>query len=249
MTGPRMLITGASAGIGLALARHYARPGAVLGLVARRAQRLEAARQALQATGAAVHAYSADVRDAARMGQVVREFWDAAGGVDIAVANAGISLGDGLRVGNPAPACEVIAVNVQGAINTLLPLIPLMLERRSGHLVAVGSVAGFRGLPGKGAYSASKAALKTLLDAWRVQLRGSGVFVTTLCPGYIATELTEGNPYPMPFILPVDDAARQIARAIERRATIYVFPWQMRLAVPLLRVVPDWLLSSLTGRK
>jgi short-subunit dehydrogenase len=249
MTGARVLISGASAGIGLALARHYARPGAVLGLVARRTERLHAACQALEAARAAVHVYPADVRDAARMGEVAQMFWGAAGGVDIAIANAGISLGDGLRKGDPAPACEVIAVNVQGAINTLLPFIPLMLERGRGHLVAVGSVAGFRGLPGKGAYSASKAALKTLLEAWRVQLRGSGVAVTTICPGYVATELTEGNPYPMPFILPVDEAARRIARAIERRAATYIFPWQMRLAVPLLRATPDWLLSTLTGRK
>jgi hypothetical protein len=244
-----VLITGASAGIGMSLAEYYAEPGAVLGLVARRTERLAAARPALEAAGAKVFIFAGDVRDAPRMAEVARAFWSAAGGVDIVIANAGISASDGLRQGDPQPASDVIAVNVQGVINTLLPLIPPMLERKAGHLVAIGSVAGFRGLPGKGAYSASKAAVKTLLDAWRVQLRGSGVHVTTICPGYVESELTRDNAYPMPFLLGADQAARLIGRAIDRLAAVYVFPWQMRWVVPLLQAVPDWMLASMTGRK
>ncbi|HEX7928658.1 MAG TPA: SDR family oxidoreductase [bacterium] len=249
MTGPRVLLTGASAGIGMALADHYAKQGATLGLVARRTDRLEAAKAGWEAAGAKVFIHAGDVRDAARMGEIARAFWNQAGGVDIVIANAGISESDGLRQGDPKPASDVIAVNVQGAINTLLPVIPLMLERESGRVVAIGSVAGFRGLPGKGAYSASKAAVKTLMDAWRVQLRGSGVSVTTICPGYVESELTDGNTYPMPFLMPANKAARLISHAIDRRASTYIFPWQMRWIVPLLRTLPDALLSPMTGRR
>ncbi len=248
MTPRRVLITGASAGIGLALAERYAREGAVLGLVARRVERLEALKPRLEAHGAKVYSYAADVRDGPRMAEVARGFWEAAGGVDIVIANSGISHSDRLQSGDPQAAAEVIAVNVQGVIHTLVPFIPPMLERKHGHLVAIGSVAGFRGLPGKGAYSASKAAVKTLLDAWRVNLRGSGVRVTTICPGYVETELTAGNAYPMPFLMGAEKAAGLMARAIDRHAKTYVFPWQMRLAVPILKIVPEALLSTFSGR-
>lgn len=249
MTARRILITGASAGIGLALAEHYAREGAVLGLAARRADRLEALKPRLETHGAKVYCYAADVRDAPRMAEVARAFWQAAGGVDIVIANSGISSSDGLKSGDPQAAADVVAVNVQGVIHTLVPFIPPLLERKHGHLVAIGSVAGFRGLPGKGAYSASKAAVKTLLDAWRVNLRGSGVHVTTICPGYVESELTTGNAYPMPFLMKAEKAAGLIARAIDRHAKTYVFPWQMRLVVPILRIVPESLLSTFSGRK
>jgi len=249
MTGQRVLITGASAGIGMALAAYYARQGATLGLVARRTDRLDVAKTKLESAGGKVFLHAADVRDAARMTAVARAFWDEAGGVDIAIANAGISESDGLRQGDPKSASDVIAVNVQGVINTLLPLIPPMLERKQGHVVAIGSVAGFRGLPGKGAYSASKAAVKTLMDAWRVQLRGSGVHVTTICPGYVESELTQGNTYPMPFLMGADKAAQLTGQAIDGRAATYIFPWQMRILVPLLKILPDMLLTPMTGRK
>ncbi len=245
----RVLITGASAGIGRALAERYAREGAVLGLVARRADKLQELKARLETRGARVLCYPADVRDAARMADVAKEFWREAGGADIVIANSGISHSDGLKAGDPLPAAEVIAVNVQGVIHTLLPFIPPMLERRQGHVVAVGSVAGFRGLPGKGAYSASKAAVKTLLDAWRVNLRGTGIHVTTVCPGYVESDLTAANTYPMPFLMNADKAADLIARAIDRQAKTYVFPWQMRLAVPLLQALPEWLLPALSGRR
>jgi short-subunit dehydrogenase len=249
MTGRRVLITGASSGLGAALARHYAGPGAVLGLVARRGERLDEARTGLAAAGARVLTWAADVRDARQMAEIVREFWREADGADLVIANAGISLSDRLNAGDPGPATEVFAANVTGTLNTLLPVIPLMIERGRGHLAGIGSVAGFRGLPGKGAYSASKAALKTLFDAWRPVLRPSGIHVTMICPGYIRTELTAENPYPMPFLMDADRAAGLIARAIDRRAATYILPWQMRLLVPILQVVPDWMLPSRSGRK
>jgi hypothetical protein len=247
MTPQRILITGASAGIGLALARFYARPGVTLALVARRADRLEALRAELEPGGVRVLVYAADVRDAPRMAEVVRTFGAQAGGVDLAIANAGISLGDRFD-GDPSRARDIFAVNVQGLLNTLLPCVPLMEAQGAGHLVGIGSVAGFRGLPGKAAYSASKAAVKQLLDGWRPGLRRRGIRVTTICPGFVATELTAKNPYPMPFLMGADKAARLTGQAIARGAATYVFPWQMRLLVPLLKVVPDRLLASMNGR-
>lgn len=244
MTGDGILITGASAGIGRALAERWAAPGRTLGLVARRGDRLEALSARLADAGAVAHCYTADVRDGEAMRGVAEDFAGRCGRVGLAVANAGVSLGDGLLEGDTAPATETIASNVQGVINTLQPLVPHMVANGGGHLVAIGSVAGFRGLPGKGAYCASKAAVKTLLDAWRPVLAPHGVRVTTIAPGWIHSELTENNPYPMPFIMSAEKAAGLIERGIRRGARTYVFPWQMRwLAVPLMRVVPDRMLA------
>ncbi len=251
MSARRILITGASAGIGWALAAHYARAHGAdlrLGLVARRGERLAALQEQLAASGATVWLYPADVRDSARMAEVVASFADAAGGLDLLVANAGISRSDDLPQGEAAPTAEVIGINVQGVINTLVPAVPIMARQGSGHLVTVGSVAGFRGLPGKGAYCASKAAVKMLMDAYRPVLRPQGIRVTTICPGWVESELTADNPYPMPFLMSAEKAARIIARAIAAGRTTYIFPWQMRLVVPLMRLVPDRLLPTLAAR-
>lgn len=248
MSAPRILISGASSGIGAALAEHYAAlpagsaGGVTLGLVARRADRLEALAARLQGRGARVLTYGADVRDRAAMAEVAGRFVAEAGGVSLAIANAGRSVAERITAGDAAESADTVNVNVAGVIHTLLPLIPPMIAQGGGHLVTVGSVAGFRGLPGKGAYSASKAAVKTLMDAWRPELRSHGIRVTTICPGWIVSEMTAENPYPMPFLMDTARAARLIARAIARGRRTYVFPWQMRLAVPVLRALPERLL-------
>jgi short-subunit dehydrogenase len=242
----RVVITGASSGIGAALAREYAKRGASLGLIARRHAPL--ARLAGE-LGVECALYAADVRDRYAMRAASEDFRLRFGGPDIVIGNAGVSAGTLTERPDDHPVFqEILDINVVGLFNTFQPFLPHMRNAASGTLVGVASVAGFRGLPGAGAYSASKAAAIAYLESLRVELRGSGVSVVTICPGYIATPMTAGNPYPMPFMLEPQDAARRMARAIERRKRWTVIPWQMRLAGAALRVMPHTLYDYLLAR-
>jgi len=242
----RVFITGASSGIGEALAREYARRGAALGIVARRRGRLEALTAEL---GSDAACYVADVRDANALRAAKDDFCTRFGGVDVVIANAGVSAGTLTASAEDQEVFqEILDINVVGLFNTFQPFLRGMLEDRAGTLVGIASVAGFRGLPGAGAYSASKAAAITYLESLRVELRGSGVNVVTICPGYIATPMTAKNPYPMPFMLQADEAARRMARAIERRKRRAVIPWQMGLVGAALRAMPAPLYEYLFAR-
>jgi short-subunit dehydrogenase len=233
----RVFLTGASSGLGESLARYYAGQGATLGLFARR--EAELARLALALAPATVATYAGDVRDAAAMARAAGDFIARFGAPDVVIGNAGISRGTLTTEANDLPAFKaVFDTNVQGLVQTFQPFLAAMTGARSGALVGVASVAGFRGLPGSGAYSASKSAVITYLESLRVELRGSGVAVVTICPGFIATPMTARNPYAMPFLLAPAKAARLMARAIERRRRFYVLPWQMAWIGRLLRVVP-----------
>ena len=233
----KVFITGASSGIGEALARHYAGNGATLGLFARRDAEL--ARVAAALAPATVATYAGDVRDAAALALAGADFIARFGAPDIVIANAGVSHGVMTGEADDMPVFKaVFETNMQGLVQTFQPFLNAMGETRQGALVGVASIAGFRGLPGSGAYSASKAAAITYLESLRVELKGSGVAVVTICPGFIATPMTERNPYRMPFLLAPDKAARLIARAIARRRRFYVLPWQMAWVGRLLRVVP-----------
>ena len=159
---------------------------------------------------------------------------------DLAVGNAGISKGTLTEFESDAPAFrETFETNVMGLVHTFHPFVGPMRERGGGILAGIASVAGIRGLPGASAYSASKAAAISYLEALRVELHGTGVRVVTVCPGFIETPMTAKNPYPMPFILPVDDAARRIARAIESGRSYSVVPWQMAIVGRILGVLPN----------
>jgi short-subunit dehydrogenase len=233
----RVFITGASSGIGEALARHYAARGATLGLFARR--ETELARVARDLAPARVLPYAGDVRDAAALAAAAAHFVAHTGVPDVVIANAGISTGTVTGQAEDLSAFgRVFDTNVLGIVNTFQPFVAAMRERRSGTLAGIASVAGFRGLPGSGAYSASKAAAIAYLESLRVELRASSVAVVTVCPGYIATPMTAGNPYPMPFLMEPDVAARKIARAIARRRRFYVLPWPMAFAGRVLRALP-----------
>ena len=246
----KVFLTGASSGIGEALARHYAARGATLGLVARRGDLLRTL-QASLATPA--ETYAADVCDGAAMQEAAAAFIARHGVPDLVIANAGVSFGTLTEHAEDAAAFrEVMEVNVMGIVRTFQPFVAPMRRRGSGKLAGIASVAGFRGLPGATAYSASKAAAIRSLEGLRVELRGTGVQVTTLCPGYIRTPMTARNPYRMPFIITADDAARRFARAIDAGTSYAVIPWQMAIVGRILKVLPNWLydrLASKAGRK
>ncbi|GLT24112.1 short-chain dehydrogenase [Zoogloea oryzae] len=242
----RVFITGASSGIGAALARHYAARGAVLGLVARRRDALAA----LVASVPGEHAiYIVDVADGAALQAAAADFVARFGLPDVVIANAGVSVGTLTEEADDLPAFErVMRTNVLGMVATFQPFAAPMRARGSGRLVGIASVAGIRGLPGAGAYSASKAAAIAYLESLRVELHGSGVRVVTIAPGYIETPMTAVNRYPMPFMLPVDEAARRFVRAIDAGTTYTVIPWQMGVVARLLRLLPNAVFDRIFAR-
>jgi short-subunit dehydrogenase len=246
----RVFITGASSGIGSAIARRYAGQGALLGLAARRGDRLATLAAELSTAGAAgVFTYPLDVTDVDALRAAGDDFMARGGAPDVVVANAGVSLGTLTEHREDLAAIRrVLDTNVHGMAATFSPFIAAMKKRGQGRLVGIASVAGIRGLPGAGAYSASKAAAIAYLESLRVELFDSGVKVVTIAPGYVATPMTERNPYPMPFLLSADEAARRFVRAIERGASYTVIPWQMSLVAKCLRLLPDWLYDRLLAR-
>ena len=241
----RVVITGASSGIGAALARHYAQSGAVLGLIARRSIELE--KLAVQ-LAAPVRIYPVDVRHTSALQAAAADFIAHYGSPDIVIGNAGVSFGTLSESAEDIAAFQdVIDINIMGLVKTFQPFIAGMRAAGRGTLVGIASLAGYRGLPGAGAYSASKAAAISYLESLRVELQASGIKVVTVCPGYIATPMTANNPYPMPFLMSPDAAARKIAAIIEHGKTFAVIPWQMAALAPLLRMLPNWLYDRLFG--
>lgn len=239
----RLVITGASSGLGLALARHYLERGATVAAIARRGELLQ--KLAAEFPGQ-VFCYALDVRDAAALQEAAQDFIAHHGVPDIVIANAGVSIGTLTRHAEDNDVFQhVMDINVTGAVKTFQPFVEAMRSAGRGRLVGIASVAGFRGLPGAGAYSASKAALISYLESLRIEMRGSGVKVVTLCPGYIRTPMTDINRYPMPFMLEADEAARRMARVIERGSSFAVIPWQMALVGRVLKPLPNWLYDLL----
>lgn len=234
-----VVISGASSGIGLALARHYLERGATVAVFARRGELL----QTLSAEFPnKVFCYTLDVRDASAIRDAAGDFMARVGVPDIVIANAGVSRGTLTEyVEDEEVFQNVMDINVLGMVKTFQPFLSAMRKAKQGTLVGIASVAGFRGLPGSGAYSASKAAAISYLESLRVEMHGSGVKVVTLCPGYIKTPMTEVNNYPMPFILEADEAAKRMARVIERGKSFAVVPWQMGLVGWLMKRLPNWL--------
>lgn len=246
----KVFLTGASSGIGEALARHYAARGATLGLVARRAGLLETLAASLPA---GADTYVADVTDLGAMKAAAADFIARHGVPDLVIANAGVSHGTLTEHAEDVDAFRrILDINVVGMVGTFHPFLAPMRQAGRGTLAGVASVAGYRGLPGSGAYSASKAAAIRYLESLRVELRGSGVRVATVCPGYIATPMTARNPFPMPFIITADDFARRFARALDGGKTYAVIPWPMAIVARLLAVLPNALFDatfSRSGRK
>lgn len=215
----------------------------MVGVIARRTELLQSLAEQFSQQ---VFCYPLDVRDAHALQAAAQNFIAHVGVPDIVIANAGVSVGTLTEYAEDLEAFqEVMNINVLGMVHTFQPVVAAMRARGQGTLVGIASVAGFRGLPGAGAYSASKAAAISYLESLRVELHGSGVKVVTICPGYIRTPMTALNPYPMPFILDADVAAARMARAIERQTSFSIIPWQMGLLGRALKLLPNWLYDRL----
>ena len=242
----RVFITGASSGIGQALAKHYASQGATLGLVARRSEVLQTLSAEL---GVECASYALDVRDGDALEKAAQDFMARFGVPDIVIANAGVSRGTLTEHKEDIAAFKaVMEINVLGMVQTFQPFIGAMRQAGKGSLVGIASVAGIRGLPGAGAYSASKAAAISYLESLRVEMAPSGIHVTTIAPGYIRTAMTAVNTYKMPFLMDADVAAAKFAKAIENRRRFVVIPWQMGWAARFMRLIPpfawDWAMKK-----
>lgn len=250
MTQPSaILITGASSGLGAALAQEYASPGVRLFLSGRDAGRLATVAQRVRDLGAVCETAVVDVCDMAAVKAWV-EACDATAPLDLVIANAGISAGTAGRDG-AEPSAQVRAVfatNVDGVLNTILPAIEGMEARGHGQLALVASLAGYRGVPGAPSYCASKAAVKVLGEGLRGSLHGKGLQVSVICPGYVRTPMTEVNDFPMPLLMDADRAARIIRRGLARNAGRISFPWPMAAAMWLLQALPPAWVDPLLRR-
>ena len=246
MTAPIVFITGASSGIGQALAWEYYQAGYTLALVARRQEAIQAWAVQRGIAPDRLCCYGADVCDTNSIVDAGLACMRELGVPDVVIANAGISVGVDTAVRADLDVlARVLATNNVGMAATFHPFVTPMCTRGSGTLVGIGSVAGIRGLPGHGAYCASKAASIAYCESLRGELRSSGVRVVTICPGYIDTPLTRSNRYSMPFLMPVEKFARQAYQTIDAACSYRVIPWQMAGVAKLLRLLPNALFDRL----
>jgi short-subunit dehydrogenase len=242
-----ILITGASSGIGRALAESYALPGVTLLLTGRNPDRLSEAAAACTARGATIKTTTICVTDRVALEKQLFE-WDDAAPITLVIANAGISGGLGKEAEGDKLFREIMSINLDGTFNTVNPLIPRLKARRAGQIVLMSSMAGFRGLPSAPAYSVSKNAVRAYAEALRPLLKKDGVKVNVICPGFIKTPLTAVNTFIMPFLMHVDPAVRAIKRGIALNKPVIAFPWQMRVLMMLITALPRFIGDALLAR-
>ncbi|HVK16914.1 MAG TPA: SDR family NAD(P)-dependent oxidoreductase [Fimbriiglobus sp.] len=237
------VITGASSGIGRALAKALAAKGTRVGVTARRGDLLDELVREVRAAGGTIEAAVADVADRAAITAAIRQLEATLGPVDLLIANAGVGLPSGTGPDHVEAVERMVRVNLLGVVYAFDAAMGGMLTRKSGHLVAVSSMAAYKGLPGSAGYCASKAAVNAYCEGLRIELRSRGVAVTCVCPGFIDTPMTATNPKPMPFLMTPDEAARRIVGALRRMPAVYNFPWPMRGLMWLSKWVPDWYIA------
>ncbi len=247
MTPKTVFITGASSGIGRALAIEYARKGVRVAIVARRKKELDEVASTVGAKGGVAVPIVADVADAASVESALAEANDALGGLDMVIANAGAGCTTHATKLTVADVLRVVDVNVRGAFVTLVAALPYLLDRKRGHLVGVSSLAGRRGLPHAGPYSASKAALSTFLETLRLDLAGTGVRVTDVQPGFVDTDMSRATPT-RPFLWTAEKAAKEIVSELRHAPAVYAFPLPLSAVVSASRLLPDGVVSYVAGR-
>jgi NADP-dependent 3-hydroxy acid dehydrogenase YdfG len=240
-----VLITGASSGIGRALAAEYASRGARVALAARRPAELERTLALVREKGGDGFVFPLDVTDVDAVRDTIRRAARDLGSLDMVIANAGfggVMDAASMRWEDVAP---MLRTNIDGAIATLLAAVPILVEQKSGQLVGISSLAGRRALPQAAIYSATKAAVSAFLESLRIDLRAAGVRVTDVQPGFVHTPGTAGNSNPMPFLWPVEKAARVIARRLERAPALVSFPWPLAALTAFARLLPHWLYAPI----
>lgn len=246
--GKTVFLTGASSGIGEALAVEISKRGAIVGLVARRAELLETIAEKCEKSGGTARNFPCDVVDAEAVQQAADDFRREFGNIDILIANAGIGgNNEETRSLQPAAVKKVIDINLLGAVNAVAAVLPPMLAAESGQLVAVSSLAGFRGLPKSAAYSASKAGMTAFFESVRLDVQKQGVSVTIIQPGFIKTPLTAGRAAKMPFLMELEDALPYFLNAIEKKKKFSAFPWQLATVVRAGKIFPAWLYDKIAG--
>lgn len=243
-----ILLTGASSGIGEALAVELARRGATLGLLARREDLLQDLATRCESAGGTARIFPVNVTDSDGLHLAAEHLRGEFSHIDILIANAGIGGNDeATRTYQPDAVKAIIDVNLLGAVNAIHAVVPAMLERGSGQLVGISSLAGFRGLPKSAAYSASKAGMTAFFESVRLDVQAQGINVTIIQPGFIKTPLTAGRHNKMPFIMELEDAIPHFVRAIEKKKKFAAFPWQLATIVRAGKFMPAWLYDRIAG--
>jgi len=243
-----VLITGASSGIGRGLALELARRGAQLGLTARRAEVLDELVGEIKTAGGSAVAIAVDVQDGDAMRDAAQRLHNEVGPIDVLIANAGIGTNTAAAKLQPSDVARVINVNLLGAVNSVAAVVPEMVVRGSGQLVAISSLSAYRGLPKSAAYCASKAALSAFFESVRLDLMNTGVKVTIIHPGFIKTPLTAERAAKMPYLMELDDAVLKIISAIQRGKKSYAFPWQLATIVRAGMIMPNFMYDWIAVR-
>lgn len=244
-----VFLTGASSGIGEAIAVEMGRRGAVLGLLARREDMLKDVAAKVEGAGGVAQIFPCDVTDEAAVSSAAEKLRAEFGRIDVMIANAGIGgkakLADEMT---PEHIGSVLSTNLMGGVNAVAAVLPQMIERGEGQIVAVSSLAGFRGLPRSAAYSASKAGMTAFFESVRLDVQDRGVLVTIIQPGFIKTPLTSGRKNKMPFLMELEDSVPYFLGAIEKKKKFAAFPWQLATFVRLGRIFPAWLYDAIAGK-
>lgn len=245
-----VFLTGASSGIGSEMALQLAGKGATLGLLGRRREELEKLQTEIENNSGTARIFAVDVTDKDGVHAAVQRLRQEFGRIDVMIANAGIGGGavhaKDINIENFS---KVVNINLLGAVNSITAVLPDMLAQNSGHLVAVSSLAGFRGLPKSASYCASKAAMTALFESVRLDCLGKNIDVTIIQPGFIKTPLTSGREAQMPYIMELDQATEKMIQAIEKRKKFYAFPWQLATVVRLGQIFPAWLYDKIAGSR